>query len=128
MQKLAMGLLRPLAWGMVVLFLSLPAAAKPPIMYPDPPGTGGSGGGGAGCTNDTSAAGCSHTYAQTTQLQAWCGTSGGWVTIVSSSCFYDSTRNSACCTYQKQKCTYTDSSGVQQIVEETRTNVQTCSQ
>ena len=125
MQKLAMGLLRPLTWGIVALCLAFPLLAAPPIMYPDPPGSGGSGGG-SGCTNDTSAAGCSHTYAATSYLQVWCG-SQGWVTIKSQSCFYDATRNTACCTYQKQRCSYYDSSGVLQIQEETLANVQTCS-
>lgn len=125
MQKLAMGLLRPLTWGMVVLFLSLPAAAKPPIMYPDPPGSGGGTGGGASCSNDTSAAGCTHTYKQSSQLQVWCG--DRWETIDSESCFFDITRNKACCTSQNFVCGYTDSRGVLQHIYETVGKEETCS-
>jgi hypothetical protein len=121
--------LRAFVRGMLVsatLILSVTSFAKPPIQYPDPPGSGGSGGG-SGCSNDTSAAGCSHTYKQSSQLQVWCGQSRGWVYIKSESCFYESTRNSACCTYQNQVCSYTNSSGFTENVQETLANQQTCS-
>lgn len=111
---------------LVVAIAATAIHALPPEQYPTPIEEPGSGGGGGSCTNDTTPAGCSHTYKQSSSLQVWCGESRQWVYIKSESCFYDSRRKSGCCTYQRTVCTYQNNSGVSQEQQETLANQEAC--